>query len=319
MDIQKNQKNLRNLRIGFALLGCFFFSPLQAEVIDKIIATVNQQPITQYDLNQAQDTFLKQIKIDNKSASPNNEELKNFALTRLIDETLLTQQIEKSNIQVSESELKQAVDSILKRNNMTEDALRKDVSSKGMTLEQYKEDIRKQMKRLRFFGQKIGDKVKVSDEEVNAYYNENASSGNNDQKVKIAQIVVPFSSESEMKKAEKDAQNLYEKVKSGKNFEKVMNELSSNGSGDLGELPFSGLSAELSGPVAKLSKGEVSSPIKTSAAYLIVKLIDKPGVALQGSEDLKASIRDKVYEYKMQQEIKTYVEKLKKDAFIQIK
>ncbi|MBF0491293.1 MAG: SurA N-terminal domain-containing protein [Deltaproteobacteria bacterium] len=343
MDSQKNKsflevrskalevrRSLFRIKHHVLYIVLFFLTPytlhltpllpsLHAEIIDKIIATVNQEPITQLDLQRAKDNLNKQMKEDKKSGPASEEELKNFALSRLIDETLLNQQIEKSQILVSESELKQAIDSIMKRNKMSDEALKKDLSSKGITLDQYKEDIRKQMKRMRFFSQTIGSKIKVSDEEVNAYYSQSAAKMGGDQKVKLAQIVLPFSSEEDLKKVEKEAVSLYEKVKSGKNFDQAMKEHSAAGSGDLGELPYSGLSSELSNAVSKLAKGQVSEPIKTSSAFLIVKLLDKPDTQLQGSEELKASLRDKIYEFKMQEEIKKYIEKLKKDAFIQIK
>ncbi len=316
MDSQSNQKIL-TLTLALCL---FLVSPLRAEVLDKIIATVNQEPITQSELRKTEDTLSKQLKDDKKALNPSEQaELKNYALSRLIDETLLKQQIEKSQIKVSESELKQALDSILKRNNMNDEALKKDLSGKGLTLEQYKEDIRKQMVRLRYFSQNFGSKIKVSDEEVNAYYSQNVAKTSNDQKVKIAQIVLPFSSEEDRLKVEKEATSLYEKVKSGKNFDQAMKERSAAGSGDLGEIAYSGLSPELSNAVAKLAKGQVSEPFKTSSAYLIVKLLDKPQAQLQAADDIKASIRDKIYEYKMQDEIKKYIEKIKKDAFIQVK
>ncbi|MFO1518153.1 MAG: SurA N-terminal domain-containing protein [bacterium] len=322
------QKNLRNKAPAAGLfLLALSLSPfsLRAETIDKVVATVNQEPITQYDLEKVMANLSKEpLPSTGKKIDSQSPEFRKAALDHLVEETLLNQEVDKQGIKITEEDVNQAIDSILKRNNLTLDNLKKELASKGTTFQSYRDDIKGQLKRLRFVGQVVGAKVKVTDEEVEAYYEQNAggikSKGGGD--VHIAQIVVPLdrnANDADLKAAQTKAQEIYQKAKAGVNFDNLIKQYGAEGSGDLGKVSFSGVSPQVANALQALEEGQVSEPIRTPAGLLIVKMLDKPEGALQGREDLKGMVRDRLYEIKVQEEIHRYVDQLRSKSFVEIK
>ena len=302
----------------------FLSSMVSAEVVDRVLATVNQQPITLYDLNRVISSYNKEMgKLPQaRQRKANQEELKREALNHLIEEALLNQEIEKQGIKVTDQEVSEAINTILKRNQISQEELRKELSQKGGTLEGYREEIRDQLKKFRFVAQVLGSKVKVNDEDLNSFYEQNFDKVKEIQKVHISQLVIPLAadaSESEFKQAQNKANEIYKKAKKGTNFDQLIKQEGGEGSGDLGEVSFSGISPQLAPALQNLNKGQVTEPIRTSSGFILVKLIDKPAITLQMNEETKEKIRSQVYEMKVQEELKRYVDQLKGKAFIDIR
>lgn len=315
-------------KIYFYFLAFFLICPKLsfAETVNRIVATVNQEIITQYELDNALANINKELARlpDEKRKNLAAQDIKRQALDHLIDETLLNQEIAKQKIQVTDAEIDTAIGNILKRNNLTREALQKELSSKGTSLESYRQDIRGQLVRMRFIQQVVGSKVKVNEEDVEGYYQQNFAKLQPDGDVHIAQIVLPLPekpSDAEIKAAREKADEIYKKAKSGAKFEDLMQQYGGPGTGDLGKVKFSGLSPQLSLVLQNVEEGNLAEPVRTSAGFLVVKLVDKPeGMAsLKGSEQVKSDIRDRIFEVKMQEEIKSYVDQLKSKAFVEIK
>src|SRR4030095_4346251 len=314
----------KQMAMGLLLLvGTLFPTPLFAEVVDKVVATVNQEAITLYELQKAMDNINKEaLKNVPKGKKEEIPDLKKAALEHLIDETLINQEMEKQAVSITEADVNQAIKNVLERNQLTQAALQKELAAKGTTFEAYREDIRSQLKRYKFIQQVMGSKVRVNEEDVEAFYAQNASKLGDAQSVRIAQIVVPLSagaSEDEFKKAQGRAGEIYQKAKGGGHCDALMKQYGGEGSGDLGTVSYSSLSPQLANEIGRLDKGQVTEPVRTSAGFLIVKLLDKPEAGLQGSEQVKGRIRDRIYELKLQEEMQKYVDQLKGKAFIDIK
>lgn len=325
MGTQKNKNIVQGIIVLFFLFLAF---PLQAEIVDRIIATVNQEPVTLYDFSKAMANIQANLQKE-LSKNPNiklsdedRELLKKKAFDHLVDEILLNQEIAKKGMEVSDQDVTRAIDSILQRNKFTLDQLRKELASKGESLDSYRADIKAQLRRLKFINQVIGNKVHVNEEDVQAYYAQQGAQFSGDQQVHIAQIVFPLSekpSDGELNKVQSEAQSVYQKLKGGMKFEQAMKEYGAAGSGDLGKVQFAGISPQLAPALQGLEEGGVTEPIRTQAGFIIMKLYDKPQTQLAGSEDIKNKIRDRIYEIKVQEEIKKYVDQLRAKAFIDVK
>ncbi len=307
----------KNFFVAVFFLLSFFSILVSAEIIDKVLVTVNQEPITSYDVEDA----VAKIRAQSPAAkTASAEELKKVALDHLIEEALIHQEMISSGIEVSDKEVTQAVDSVLKRNQMTMDSLKKELASKGTRYEDYRNDLADQLKRIRWVQQVVGSKIKINEDEVQAFYEQNVGQIKGSQ-VHIAQIVIPLvsTSKEEVERVQAKANEAYQKIKGGKNFDSILKEYGGPGSGDLGKVDFVGVSPQVANALQSLNEGEVSEPVHTANAFLIVKLLEKPGVALQGSEDVKNKIRDQLYDMKVQEEIRKYADQLKSKAFIDVK
>ncbi len=319
MDTKEN----KNLKWILVLLCLLISSNLRAEIVDRIIATVNQEPVTTYDFGKAMNN-IKQELSKNPNMKLGNEELevlRKRGFDHLVDEILLNQEIVKKEMDVTDQDVNRAIQSILERNKFTVEQIKKELASKGSNYEAYREDIKGQLRRLKFINQIIGNKIHVSEEDVKAFYAQNGAAISGDQSIHIAQIVFPLSdkpSDEELKKVQAEAQSVYQKIKGGTKFEQAMKE-GGTGSGDLGKVNFAGISPQMAPAIQGLQQGGVTEPVRTQAGFILVKLYDKPEAQLAGTEDIKNRVRDKIYEMKVQTEIKKYVEQLRNKAFIDVK
>ena len=84
------------------LLASLIFLSLNAKIVDKIVAVVNNSPITSYDIK----TLQNNLHIN-----------KNQALNMLIDKKLIQNEIKKRGISVDDYEINDAMRNIAKRNN----------------------------------------------------------------------------------------------------------------------------------------------------------------------------------------------------------
>jgi len=128
---------------------------LKAEIIDKIVATVNKEPITSYEII----TTAKKMHI-----SPNQ------ALNYLIDQKIIEDEIKRRGISVDNYDIEMALDKIAKRNGMTLFEFKNVLRQRG----QYKplvETLRKKLLREKLFAQIIGKNLNISPDELKNYYN----------------------------------------------------------------------------------------------------------------------------------------------------
>src|SRR5262249_49527661 len=157
--MRKGMKNVRRLLFS-ALILSLSGTPCLAEVVDKIVATVNHEPVTLYELEKAMANINKEIlKKAPNGKKPDESDLRKAALDHLIDETLINQEIEKSGVQVTDEDVSRAIKSVLERNNLTQDALQKELAAKGTRFDDYRQDIKDQLRRFKFISQTMGSKV----------------------------------------------------------------------------------------------------------------------------------------------------------------
>lgn len=129
-----------------------------AEVVDRIVAVVGTEIVLDSDLK----AFAKRRFVSRP-------------LDELIREKLLLQEIAKLGISVSDQELSEAMQNILAKNRMTPELLRAELSAKGVRFETYQEQVREQIKQMKFIGQVIYPRVRVPDTEINKRLKNQAS------------------------------------------------------------------------------------------------------------------------------------------------
>ena len=88
--------------------------------------------------------------------------------------------------------------------------------------------------------------------------------------------------------------------------------------GDLGEVSRGELLPELDKAVFNATSGQVIGPIEAKTAWHIVKVEQRLPSEVPAFETLKERLRKDVSEETWQRDYKAYIERLRKDAFIQI-
>lgn len=117
-----------------------------AELVDRIVAVVGDEIIT-----------LSDVKSHPSSKDP---------LETLIREKILKTEMERLGLNASDDELDNAVREVLTRNKITLDSLKSELSRKGIPFDRFKRDLGEQIRQMKFMGQVIFPRIRVSEEEI---------------------------------------------------------------------------------------------------------------------------------------------------------
>lgn len=167
--------NIVSLQIIFIILLNITFS--EAKVVERIAAVVNNRIITQSALNAAIELRKADIQIEEDISD--EDIIREKVLRELIDRALIINEAEKFGMEkIPDAEITEALEEI-KKIYSTEVEFEKALSRWGMSVEDLKLYIKEQIIALKFIDQRIRFFVKVSDEEINKFYNENKSTYEN--------------------------------------------------------------------------------------------------------------------------------------------
>lgn len=252
--------------------------PIAAEELDKIVAVVNDSVITHSELEEQTKLIINQLQ-QKKVALPPKNQLKKQVLTHTIDINLQMQLAERTGITVDNSELTQAINTIAKQNHMTIAQLKHSLTESGLSYQQYRDNVKKEITIAKLQQQAISKEVVITDEQVTHFLKQNQ----NNEKIQyhLKDIVVALSdtpSPEEVTKAQKTADKLVKKLKQGADFSQTALANSSDSfaldGGDLGFRTIAELPDLFSGTVSSMSPGEIKGPMRAANGFHIIKLVE---------------------------------------------
>lgn len=127
---------------------------LNAKIVDKVVASVENEPITSYDI----ENVSKNLHID-----------KNRALNYLIDQKLIESEIKKRGIEIDDFEINQAMEKIAKRNHLSLFEFKDILRQKG-ELEKFKRELKQNLLKQKLFSQIVDAKLQITPDELKNYY-----------------------------------------------------------------------------------------------------------------------------------------------------
>ena len=153
----------------FCLLTVFLISSAFAKDIDATLAIVNDEVITQSDL----DAAIAQESTFSHKQNFSKKQVLNF----LIDESVLVQQAKLMKIEVSSEELSGIFASFLQNNNQTEESLKKLLSAQGQTIAEFKDKLKRQVLAMRVQSNLMTPNQRPTIADINKYYEQHKADG----------------------------------------------------------------------------------------------------------------------------------------------
>lgn len=320
---------IRNAVIIFLFVSLFFFvGPAQGELLDRIVAVVNNDIITLSDLNELYLPYAERIR---KLYYPSEKEqvllfeARKEILNRLIEQKLADQEISAKNIRVSDEEVDSALERVKQENAVTEEQLAQALAKDGYTLEAYKERLKEQILQAKLVDWEIKSKVVITEDEIRQYYNEHKELYKGKVRYHIRSILLkisPFDNEHQVSAAVQRGEEIIRKIRNGLTFEDAAKEFSEAESaadgGDLGFFTLDELTPALREELQKLQEGDVSHALRTPAGIQIVKLVRKEEIPEKSLEEAKAEIHQKLFQSVMDQKYQEWLKRLKEKAYIKI-
>ena len=316
---------------GFCLLLLGTAAVVQAEegvLVDRIVAEVNNDIITLYDLNRKVAPYLKRVKA---MARPLEEErrmiyeVREKALDQMIDEMLTDQEIERYNITVSEEAIDKTIEEMKKRNYMTDQQLRDRLEKEGLTMDEYRAQMKNQILRMRLISREVKSKIVITDEDIRAYYEKNRDRYAGEGSVHLRQILlnVPSSAGDEEKRVIREKLSaIRQQVIDGASFEALARQYSESplakDGGDLGTFKMGDLAPYILSALSGLKSGQVTEIVENDSGMQIFFIETMDAGQSKSLEEVSTEIENILYDEIVNQKFMSWLKELRERSHIKI-
>ncbi|MBJ6748823.1 peptidylprolyl isomerase [Geomonas anaerohicana] len=292
--------------------------------ISSIAAIVNDDVITSADVDKEYAQVQKEAE---KLPAAERTVTRSTALNRLVDRKLVEQKIRELDIKVSDEDVRLAIEDVKKQNNLDQAGLEKALAGQGLTVPQYKVQLKEQLERMRLMSQEVRSKIQVGEREMHEYYDAHRADYGGNETFHARHIFFkldPKASAEETAKTRKLADEVLAKTRGGEDFVELAKKYSQDPAaakdgGDLGTFKRSDMLAEIGDTVAAMKPGEVSSVVASPAGLHIIKLEQKSQEKGRSFEEVKESIEEQLYRKKSEERFNQWVKDLRNAANIDVK
>ena len=296
-----------------AVFAVFALTPAQAEVVEKVVAVVNNRIVTLSELDQE----LKEVVV-NPEAEVDVREV----LDAMIDRILLDQQAAARKISVSDEEVRAIVKSQQEAFNLDEEAIAEELKKQNLTEELFYRQWKYQILSRRLLDLVTQGSIAVTDEEIEKYHREHYAEegGTYGTQTKIAHILINKETENALSKA----REVLELAKSGEPFGELarkhsMDESSARSGGLLGYFVKGDLVPEIENAVERTEVNGIAGPVESSRGYHIVKVLERTEEGESSVSRYRYRIKNQIYMEKVERFITSWLEDTKKNSYIEIK
>ena len=297
-------------------------------VVDRIVAVVNDEIITLYDLNETLRPYEENIEALGYSPEKLREalfKLRSDLVSKLVDQKLADQQIKKNKLAISSQEVDETIERIKESRSYTDEDLRAGLAEQGLTIEEYRENLKKQLLRGKLVNREVKSKIVITREEIEKYYNEHPEKYGGETKYHLWNIFVKFSEgtdESQKQIAFGKMEAVLSQLKQGRSFESLAAQApdspESPAGTDLGLYLLDELSPQLKNVVKDMKEGEYSSIIETDRGYQIIYVQKVLVTNSKNLTDVEAEIEDILYNEAIDSRYNTWLSELRKRSHIKI-
>ena len=295
------------------------------QVVDRVVAVVNEDVILLSDLEQAVKPYLYKLQEYDYSRQEKEQmffKLREDVLQQLINEKLTDQQVAKAGIEVSDKEIDEAVERMKQANRLTDEKLRHVLELEGVTMEEMRQKMRENILRSRLVSFEVKSKIVVTEEDIEACYIKEGDKYCETKKYHLRSILMRTPSGGDKRATEKKMQEIHEKLEQGEDFQELARMYShptlAKSGGYLGAFDQETLSPLIRNEVSQLKEGEFTPVLDTDQGFQIF-LVDKIEVERGKTlEEVKPEIEDRLYREIVDQRFESWLKELKEKSHIRI-
>jgi peptidyl-prolyl cis-trans isomerase SurA len=251
--------------------------------VDRIIAVVNSEAVTAFELKSRMTTVERQLRSQNVQMPP-QEVLEKQLLERMIVDRVQLQLAKETGLRVSDIELDAALRRIAEGNRLSLTEFRTALEKDGIPWTKFREEIREEITLSRIREREVDSRIVISEGEIDNYM-ANPEQGNNGSiEVNISHIILRVpeqASPDQLMRIGARAQAALDQLKRGEDFAKVAASYSDAPDGltggSMGTRPLDRLPGLYADAAQNLKPGEISGILRSPAGFHIVKVIDKRG------------------------------------------
>jgi peptidyl-prolyl cis-trans isomerase SurA len=266
---------------------------------DFIVAVVNSEPITNSEVRLRTDRAIQQLTQQNINLPPRDQLVKQV-LERIINEKAQLQLARENGIKVDDSSVDQAEQNVARQNDIDVPELRRRLASDGIQLNRFRDDLRNQLLLLRLRQQDVESRLRVSDADVDQYIrDQQGSTETAAMQINLAHILVEVpegATPQQIAPLQQKAQQLADRARAGEDFGALARDNSDasegrSAGGLLGLRPADRYPQLFVDAVASQQAGAIVGPLRSSAGFHVLKVVEKVQGGASGTSVLQSHAR----------------------------
>ncbi len=246
-------------------------------------------------------------------------------LERIIEWRLIEQVVEQSELYASDDEIDAAIRRIADQNQLSIEELRESVTSHGLSYEEYRAQIKRELERRKAVGMMVGSRIQIDEQELHDLYAERFSEQpEGGTTIRLSQILVTYGEEAGRSRRDacRAVEAARERVAGGESFAVVASEVSVVGperGGDIGWLHWDTAAGWMKEVVAKLEPGETSDVLVLPSACGLLQLAERQEYRPVGFEEARPVLEQELYDRRMNEAMSEWVDTLRARTYIERK
>lgn len=257
--------------------------PSAPQLVDRVVAVVNNEVITLYDLSNRVDRALQELR-SRSIPAPARDELRRQVLERMIMERVQLQLARETGLRVDDLQLDATITRIAKSNNMPLMQFRNALERDGIPFEKFREEVRVEIILSRLREREVDNKINVAESEIDNFIADRKNTKNQSVEYDLSHILIRLPEQARPEQIARQrarADDAVKRIKAGTDFAQVAAAYSDASDalsgGSIGWRTMDRLPELFAKAVVDLKPGDISGVLRSPAGFHIVKLNSQRG------------------------------------------
>ncbi|MGL4722675.1 MAG: SurA N-terminal domain-containing protein [Desulfovibrionaceae bacterium] len=272
------------------------------DVLNKVMASVAGEIITQYDIFLAIQEQLRTEDVDVKNSNNKEkiERMQEMVLNDLINDILIMQEAKRYNVVVTSHDVDNEMRKIARQNNISLTALEKQIVLQGNSIEKFKQNLKDNLVRQQMIGSFVWRKIVIAPQEIEEFYKKDAEIFKTDFIISLSHAA--FGSKEE-------AQEALNKIQTkNSNFTSFVKNKSD---ADLGEFHFSELAPSWQRILLSAKEGNTVGPLAVDKKYFLLFISKKEEGKILPLDDVYTKIENTIREARFAKQYAVFTDSLR--------
>ncbi len=299
-----------------------------SEMVDRIVAIVNDDVICLYDVHdmlRVLENRVDEMGYPEERREEIMNDLRQKVINKLIDKKLTDQELKKYDIGVSEEEIDRTLERMKENGIFNDEELQEMLSTEGLTMEEYREEISDQILRRKLVNREVKSKIVITEEDIRRYYEDHYDEYKSATRYHLRNIIMKFSRmnlDSQKKALRQKMEKVIEKLKQGESFAELADKYSDTAQsfqgGDLGFFDLDKMAEIIREEVKDLKSGEFTPIIETDQGFQIFYVEEVKKTEGKTFEEAREEIEKVLYNQVVDEKFRAWLEDLRKKSHIEI-
>ncbi|MCW9023245.1 MAG: peptidylprolyl isomerase [Gammaproteobacteria bacterium] len=273
--------------VSVLLSNLLFTQPVMAkseqpQELDNIIAIVNDDVITRFELDLRLQLIKKQLRERGNVRLPEDSVLRKQVLERMITEQVQLQIAERSGIRIDDETINKVISNIAKENKLSMEQFRQVLERDGVSFEDFRENIKTELVINRLHKQQIHNKINITESEIDNFLSNKKNRGHDNTEYHLGHILIATpeaATPAQIQQARQKSESIRAQLNSGNDFEQTAIAQSDGPQalkgGDLGWRKATEMPEFIGDATQTLNIGQISDPLRSASGFHLIKLLGK--------------------------------------------